>query len=180
LCLGSHQTYFGTKMACGQTCQSNLNHADNPLAITNASPLIAFERLQRLDLLPQLFNVLHIPPAVRREVFGARETPAWIVEQHLSQPISRQILATRLGAGESETIALALEVTPHYVLLDDLAARRLAQSFNLNVLGTIGLLLLARQRNFLPALRPSLDGLLAVDFRISEALYDFALAQAGE
>jgi len=153
---------------------------NNPLVITNASPLIAFERLQRLDLLPQLFNVLHIPPAVRREVFGAHAAPTWIVEQHLSQPISRQILAARLGAGESEAIALALEVTPRYVLLDDLAARRLAQSFNLNVLGTVGLLLLARQRNLLPALRPSLDALLVADFRISEALYDFALAQAGE
>ena len=86
---------------------------------------------------------------------GALAAPTWIVEQHLSQPISRQILAARLGAGESEAIALALEVTPRYVLLDDLAARRLAQSFNLSVLGTVGLLLLARQRNLLPALRPS-------------------------
>ncbi|HDQ72318.1 MAG TPA: DUF3368 domain-containing protein [Chloroflexi bacterium] len=154
-----------------------MNH---PLVIANASPLIAFERLQRLDLLPQLLNVLHIPPAVRREVLGARAMPTWVVEQTLSQPISRQILSTRLGAGESEAIALALEVTPLCVLLDDLAARRLAQSFNLNVLGTVGLLLLARKRNVLPALRPSLDALMAADFRISEALYDFALAQVDE
>lgn len=39
---------------------------------------------------------------------------------------------------------------------------------------------LARQRNLLPALRPSLDALLAADFRISNTLYHFALAQAGE
>lgn len=148
--------------------------------IANASPLIAFERLQRLDLLPQLCPVLHIPPAVRREVFGSRPVPAWIVERSLSQPLSRQILAARLGMGESEAIALALEMTPEYVLLDDLAARRLAQSYNLNVLGTVGLLLLARQRHLLPALRPALDALLAADFRISETLYHFALAQVGE
>jgi len=82
--------------------------------------------------------------------------------------------------GESEAIALALEITPEYVLLDDLAARRLAQSYNLNVLGTVGVLLLARQRHLLPTLRPALDALLAADFRISETLYHFALAQVGE
>ena len=151
-----------------------------PLFIANASPLIAFERLQRLDLLPQLCTALHIPPAVQHEVFAARPVPSWIVEHPLSQPISRQILAARLGVGESEAIALALELTPEYILLDDLAARRLAQSFNLNVLGTVGLLLLARQRHLLPALRPFLDALLAADFRISETLYYFALAQVGE
>ncbi len=151
-----------------------------PFVITNASPLIAFERLQLLPLLPQIFGALHMPLAVQREVFGARPCPAWISVQPLSHPISRQILAARLGAGESEAIALALETPPDYVLLDDLAARRLAQSFNLNVLGTVGLLLLAQQRGLLPALRPALDALLAADFRISTALYTFALRQAGE
>lgn len=151
-----------------------------PRFIANASPLIAFERLQHLDLLAQLCSGVYIPPAVRRKVFGARPVPSWIVECPLSQPLSRQILAARLGMGESEAIALALELTPEYVLLDDLAARRLAQAFDLNVLGTVGLLILARRRHWLPALRPALDALLAVDFRISEPLYHFALAQVGE
>lgn len=153
---------------------------NGPLVVSNTSPIIAFERLQRLDLLPQIFDALYIPPAVRCEVFGTRPVAGWIVERQLSQPISRQILAARLGAGESESIALALELKPHYLLLDDLAARRLAQSLNLNVIGTVGLLMLARKRGLVPALRPFLDALLAADFRISDALYDFALLQVDE
>ena len=150
------------------------------LIITNASPLIAFERLQHLDLLRHLFGELHIPTAVQQEVFENQTVPTWIATHSLSQPISQKILAARLGAGESETIALSLEMTPDYVLLDDLAARRLAQSFSLNVLGVVGLLLLARQRALLSEIRPLLDDLLAANFRISEALYIFALTQAGE
>jgi predicted nucleic acid-binding protein len=42
-----------------------------PLFVSNASPIIAFERLGQLDLLQQLTQALHIPPAVHREVFGS-------------------------------------------------------------------------------------------------------------
>jgi len=153
---------------------------NTPVFVANASPLIAFERLDCLDLMPQLVSCLHIPPAVRDEVLGSRTLPAWITEHALTQPVARRILAARLGIGESEAIALALELSPCYLLLDDLAARRLAQSLNLSLLGTVGLLILARRRGLLPALRPSLDALLAVNFRISEPLYTFALKQVGE
>jgi predicted nucleic acid-binding protein len=51
--------------------------------VSNASPLIAFERLNRLDLLQQLTQTLHIPPAVHREVFGAQLFPAWIMAHTL-------------------------------------------------------------------------------------------------
>jgi len=80
--------------------------------VCNASPLIGFERLQRPDLLQAITGSLLIPSAVRIEVFGTQRPPAWIVEQSLSQPLSRRILASRLGPGESEAIGLALEVGP--------------------------------------------------------------------
>lgn len=148
--------------------------------ICNASPLIGFERLQRPDLLQALTGNLLIPPAVRIEVFGTQAVPAWIVEQPLSQPLSRRILASRLGPGESEAIGLALEVGASTLILDDLAARRTAQSLQLPVIGTVGLLVRARQRNLLPALRPFLDELRSFDFRISDRLYEFALLQVDE
>ncbi|MCB0209741.1 MAG: DUF3368 domain-containing protein [Anaerolineae bacterium] len=110
----------------------------DPLFVSNASPIIGFERLNALDLLQQLTTTLHVPEAVRREVFGTRSVPNWIIVRSISQPLSSLSLSPRLGAGEREAIALALELQPHYLLLDDLAARRAAQSLNIVVIGTVG------------------------------------------
>jgi predicted nucleic acid-binding protein len=151
-----------------------------PVVVSNSSPIIAFERLEQLELLRQLIQTLHIPSAVRQEVFGVRILPPWIVERPISHPTARLALAPRLGAGESEAILLALELAPCYLLMDDLAARRAAQSMNIPVIGTVGLLLLARQRNLLAAVKPHLDTLRQAEFRISEIIYHLALQQVGE
>ena len=148
--------------------------------VCNASPLIAFERLDKLSLLKQLTSKLVIPSAVRKEVFGNQPAPDWIVEQKILQPLSSVTLSPRLGAGEREAIVLALEKSPCYLLLDDLAARRAAQALDIAVIGTVGLLILARQRKLIPKLKPHLDALLARDFRVSERLYDLALSRVQE
>jgi len=93
-----------------------MNHG---VFVANSSPLIAFERLGKLALLQRLTSILNIPSAVRREVFGPRDLPAWIVERPISSLIPRTALAPRLGLGESEAIALAFELVPCHLLIDD-------------------------------------------------------------
>ena len=90
------------------------------------------------------------------------------------------LLSPRLGAGESEAIALAREIADCILLLDDLAARRAAQSLKIRVSGTVGLIVQAKQRGMITSIRPLLDELLAFDFRISPRLYALALKQADE
>ena len=151
-----------------------------PVYVSNSSPLIGFERLERLDILQALTGTLYIPSAVREEVFGVRPLPAWLIERPITQPTSSITLAPRLGAGEREAITLALEIGHCYLLLDDLAARRSAQSFQIDVIGTVGLLILAKQRHDLAAIQPALDLLRHSDFRISDRLYRLALGHVGE
>ena len=148
--------------------------------VSNASPLIAFERLEQLNLFQQLVTTVYIPSAVRQEVFGAGAMPDWVIEHPISQPVSSIALSPRLGAGEREAIVLALELAPTLLLLDDLAARRSAQAMSLPVIGTVGLLILARDRNLIPALKPHLDRLLKEEFHIADELYQLALRRAGE
>jgi predicted nucleic acid-binding protein len=90
------------------------------------------------------------------------------------------MLRPRLGAGEREAIALALEMSPCYLLVDDLEARRTAEALDISVIGTVGLFILARQREVVSAIRPFLDSLLAADFRISDHLYQRVLQDVGE
>lgn len=89
-------------------------------------------------------------------------------------------MSASLGVGESEAISLALEVQARLLLLDDRPARRLAQALGLSIIGTLGILLAAKRRNFLPAIRPSLDALVRYDFRIAPTLYDQILRDAEE
>jgi hypothetical protein len=75
---------------------------------------------------------------------------------------------------------LGLELGAALLLLDEQPARRLATSLGLRVIGTVGLLMAAKQRGLLTKIRPELDRLLAVRFFMDQNLYDRVIAQAGE
>jgi predicted nucleic acid-binding protein len=57
----------------------------------------------------------------------------------------------RLHQGELEAIILAQEITADYVVLDDLLVRRKAHYLAVDVIGTLGLLLLLEKRKLLSA-----------------------------
>lgn len=148
--------------------------------VSNSSPLIAFERIRRMDLLRALTQAVFIPPAVRDEVFADVTVPSWLHVRPVRHIEIPRLLAPRLGPGEREAIALALEIRPTYLLLDDLPARRAAEELGITVLGTVGLLLLAKARRLVPLIRPLFDELIDLGFRISPRLYQAALNRAGE
>lgn len=150
------------------------------LYVLNSSPLIVFERVERSELLHTLLANATIPPAVRREVFGSNPLPEWIQERSLTQPLASQIIRARLGLGEREAIALAFELHDGILVVDDLHARRLAQSLEIPVIGSLGLLLRAKERGFLPAIRPIMDAMQSDDFRIAEKLFAEIMRAAGE
>jgi hypothetical protein len=148
--------------------------------VSNASPLIALEQIGKLDLLEKLFLNVLIPPAVTREITSIVTLPAWIIKSNLIHPIGPQILSASLGAGESEAISLGLEVGAQWVILDDRPARRAAEAIGLPAIGTLGILLAAKRRGFLTVIRPNLDKLIGVGFRVSTDLYKQVLTDAGE
>ena len=148
--------------------------------ISNASPLIALSQLDHLDLLEQFFHTVIIPPAVADEISPTVHLPAWIEKRSLSQPIGPRILSASLGPDESEAISLALETGARLVILDERAGRRLARGLGLSIIGVLGVLLMGKRRGLLPAMKPCLDRLLEYEFRISPALYERVLRDAGE
>lgn len=148
--------------------------------VANASPLIAFRQLGQEPLLHALVGTVLIPPAVLREVFHSTPPPVWVEPRAHTQLPSSVLLSARLGAGEREAISLALQISDCTLLLDDLAARRTAQTLGIAVLGTVGLLVQARNRGLLERLQPELDNLLRYGFRISPTVYQAALTQVHE
>jgi predicted nucleic acid-binding protein len=66
------------------------------------------------------------------------------------------------------------------ILIDDLAARRVALSRGLPVIGTIGALLLAKQQGRIRSVRELLDALIKGGKWINPQLYTEVLALSGE
>jgi predicted nucleic acid-binding protein len=164
-------------------------------AVSNSSPLILYAKIGRLDLLRAVFTEIVIPPAVYQEVVtdgsglpGAAEIRAglrtgWIVSAPLSPSGEREravALRAGLDGGEAEAIALALAAGVSPVLLDDRDARRFARQRGVRVIGSAGVLLLAKGRGLIPLVRPLLDELLAAGLYLSGFTYREVLARAGE
>lgn len=148
--------------------------------VADSSCLIHLDRIGQLDLLERLFGEVVVPPAVVREVQPAGlALPQWIRTQGSAAPVPLLVVTRSLGAGEKEAIALAFELKAR-IILDDLAARRLARELRLELVGTAALLYLAKTRGDVPAVRPLLDALIATGFRLSPAVYREILAGAGE
>jgi uncharacterized protein len=148
---------------------------------SNSSPLIALAEISQLDLLHRLFESVWIPPAVAAEVAPSLPTlPGWIAIRELTEPIPSALLRRAIGRGEREALALALEASPDYVILDDRPARRAAAALGLPLIGTLGVLVRAKQRGLVGSIRPHVDALRDSGFFISDDLYRDLLEDANE
>jgi uncharacterized protein len=90
-------------------------------------------------------------------------------------------LATTLDRGEAEAIALAEQLTTDAILIDELAARTVAMGRGLTVVGTLGILLRAKQVGLCKEIQPLLiRRQTEINFFIAPALREKVLEQAGE
>jgi len=149
-------------------------------AVSNSSPLIALEKIHKLELLRDLFSTITVPQAVALETAPTVKLPSWIEVYPSPLTVDSRTVQPSFGRGESEAISLSLELHPDRVILDDEPARRLAQKLGLNVIGTLGLLLSAKRRGLIPGLQSQMDALVATGFFIGPELYDQVMQLAGE
>ena len=158
--------------------------------ISNSSPLILFSRIGRLELLRELFGQVLVPLAVDREVVRAGSgrpgesevrSASWLLRHPVSADAVVAHSLVHLDDGEAEAIALALDLAEDcLLLLDDKPARREALGRRLVVVGSAGILVLAKRRGLIESVRVPLDELRAAGLRISLSVYLQVLKEAGE
>ncbi|MCS6903485.1 MAG: DUF3368 domain-containing protein [Candidatus Bipolaricaulota bacterium] len=156
--------------------------------VADSDPLIAFVRIERLELLKKLYNQILIPPAVAKEIAPpdvrkknliVLQAHPWISVQELQDPQMLNMVSARLGEGERAAIALAYEQDLE-LFTDDAEARKEAQRLGIPVFGSLAALLDAKERGFIPKVKPLLDALVKKGFWISPKLYQDVLTSAGE
>ena len=87
----------------------------------------------------------------------------------------------QLDPGESEAIALALEINADLLLIDERRGKTEANRLGIRITGLLGVLVDAKQRSLIPAVRSLMDDLIATSqFKVSQALYNQILAIVGE
>ncbi len=161
------------------------------IVVSDTSALSALFLVGQLDLLPFLYGKVVIPPAVMREIieleiqFGhdlsSLKNASWLSVIPVSDVKKVHAYQQILDEGESEAIVLVLEISADLLLIDEIRGRKVAQSEGIPHTGVLGVLLSAKSKGLLSAIRPILDNLrMEANFRISQKLYDFVLIQAGE
>jgi len=159
-----------------------------PDAIADTSPLQYLHQIGKLDLLPHLVQRVLIPPAVAAELAEGRvrglnlPDPASFTWMEVRSPASKPTLPFQgeLGPGETEVLALGMELRSATLILDDGVARRAAQALGLKFTGTLGLLIDAKKAGLIEAVAPALDEMQARGFHVAAHTRAAVLRLAGE
>ena len=89
-------------------------------------------------------------------------------------------LLRNLDRGESEALVLAREVGARFVLVDERAARRLCLELELIPVGTLGILLRAKEYGLIPSIRDRINKLSEAGFYLSDGVKRDVLNLASE
>ncbi|OAV65054.1 hypothetical protein Barb6_03004 [Bacteroidales bacterium Barb6] len=148
------------------------------VVIPDTSCLIALTKTDTLLLLHRLYHTVIITGEIAAE-FGD-SLPEWIEIKQVGNKKYLQLLEATLDKGEASAIALAIELENALPVIDDLKGRKEAKRLGLKITGTLGVLFRAKQKGFIPALKPCLDKLQAVNFRISPQIVEELLVLSKE
>lgn len=155
------------------------------IVVSDAGPLISLGRLDLLALLPKLFVQVQVPTAVLDECMARPDNADTLrIQAALDQNLlvacdAEPIVRDGLDPGECAAIGRAIQIGAG-LLADDHAARQCALELGLDIIGTLGVLVLAKRAGHLPAISPLVEQLRAGGQRLSHAAVSQALAAAKE
>ena len=141
--------------------------------VSNTSCLISLTNIDMLWVLQSLYGGIFVTKEVAAE-YGEK-LPQWIKVLTVSDVKAIKILNSYVDLGEASTIALAMETEDATMILDDMKARKLADSLRLKYTGTIGVLLKAKQSNTDISLAECIQKFRKCRFRISKTIEDAML-----
>jgi predicted nucleic acid-binding protein len=156
------------------------------LIVADTSALVALAACDALSLLDHFFHEVRVPAAVMRECIvpgkpEAERLAAYLRDRVVDVDLNDFIIAVAgLGQGELEAMALYKHLHADRLLVDDYRARKVARLNEIEVVGSLGILLRGKEDGLVPEIRPLLSAALAAGVRYSEQLVAETLRLAGE
>ncbi len=155
--------------------------------ISNTTPILSLFKIDKLGILKELYDRVIIPFAVYEEIEQGKEKPYyqdlrkldWIDIKSIKNEKSR-LYFLDLDKGEAEVLILSGEENADLVIIDELLGRRYAKQMNINLTGTIGILLKAKSKGIIPSVKELLFELREKGSWINPKLIMKILKLAGE
>ncbi len=127
------------------------------IVVSDTTAITTLFKAGRDGLLAELFGEVLVPNAVFLELLRSHPVlPAYLRRVEIVDSAEADALGARLGRGESEAIVLATELKADFLLIDERRGRRIAREHHLRIIGLLGIVLLARGRGLITAVRPLL------------------------
>ncbi len=155
--------------------------------VINASPIILYGRIGRLDLLEHLAPSVIVPATVIEEIRKgvhkdntAKQSIAWAKQyKYPDIEIPSSVERWDLGQGESQVISISLQ-GERWAVLDDRMARRCVYAHGLQMTGSLGIILRAKNSGIIDAARPWVYKLKDVGMYVDVDFVERVLSAIGE
>lgn len=159
------------------------------IVVCDSTILIGLAKIGKLDLLREIFSRIYVPEEVFYEVVekgkgkpGSESIKGtdWIEIIHVKDKIQVDLLTVSLDKGEAEVLALAKQLGADLILVDDEKARKSAVLAGYDVMGLLGLFILAKKLGLIDQVRSLVEGLRRNKFRLSDRVVSETLRRSGE
>ncbi len=162
------------------------------IIVSDTSPISNLVLVGHIHLLPDIFGTIIIPKPVHAELLAngpshpvtqLAQSADWLEIRTVTDiaAVAKLEQERNLDSGEAHAIVLASELNARQLLIDERLGRTEAQRLGLSIVGILGVLLLAKQRQLITDVRPVMDALInQANFRIRSRLYEDVLRRAGE
>ncbi len=159
------------------------------IVVSDTSSISNLLLINQLDLLQKIYSNIYIPPAVYDEILQLEsegrdlsylKSKTWIiVESNFKKNISLSP-PKYIDAGEAEAIDLALHLKADRLLIDERKGTFLANELGITTIGLLGIIIIAKENNFIQSAKILLDQLININFWLSKNLYQQVLKSCNE
>lgn len=160
------------------------------IIVSDTSAISNLALIDHLWLLEAIYQTVLIPKAVAHELAAANSPKIstilelkWIQDKsiHDTQLVEQLQVERGLDTGEAHAIVLALELDADDLLIDERLGRQEVLRLGIPIIGILGVLVLAKQRQLVSQVQPVMDSLInQAGFRVSPQLYRQVLTLSQE
>ena len=145
--------------------------------IADTSCHIIYDKIGQFEILQKTFVDLMVTKEVAEE-FG--DLPNWVTIKEVTDKSQYLQLSENLGKGEASSITLALEFDDSLLIIDEKKGRKVAKDLRIEIIGSLGILIKAKEKGVIKSVKEVLALIDETDFRISQTIREKVLKESGE
>lgn len=156
------------------------------ILVADSSALIALSVCNSLGLLEQLFDTVVVPETVYYEATRPDKNEAQNIKKFLNGKVHKVDIQNYVfldgfaDLGETEAMLLYKQISADKLLIDDRRGRKVAKINNISIIGSVGVLLAAKEKGLIEKVSPLLKKIATSDIYLSSEVIEMVLDLAGE